>query len=64
LKHYPFSDIVYIREETAGERTLLSAAAVEHALKVICYARALATGNEHTLDVKSLWIKTKNFEKY
>ena len=37
---------------------LLSAAAVEHARTGLCYARALATENEHTLDVQSLWIKT------
>jgi hypothetical protein len=30
-----FSDIVYIREEAAGERTLLSAAAVQHARKML-----------------------------
>jgi len=34
-RNRPFSDIVYLRKETAGERTLLSAAAVEHALKVL-----------------------------
>jgi len=42
---------------------LLSAAAVEHALHVVCYARALATGNTYTLGVKSLMDKDERLQK-
>jgi|RhiMetdeSRZDD1v2_1073273.scaffolds.fasta_scaffold344279_2 hypothetical protein len=33
--YQPFSDIIYLREETVGERMLLSAAAVQHARKML-----------------------------